>query len=117
MPRNEPRKIKVRISGRDRPPRGPTIDSTPTEPEPHHQPSRPDSITATVTAAKSRSLSYSDHQRHGNLIRVNPTQKDDRLVASVFNTQSVGLKEKRIEIVDFVKDEGVDILFLTETWM
>ena len=57
------------------------------------------------------------HQRQGNLIRINSTQKDDGLVASVFNTQSVGPKEKRTEIVEFVKDEGVAILFLTETWM
>ena len=87
-------KIKVRISGGDRTPRGPTVDSTPTEPEPHHQPSRPENITATVTAAKWRSLSYSGDQGHGNLIRINSTQTDDRLLASVFNTQSAGPKEK-----------------------
>ena len=36
---------------------------------------------------------------------------------SVFNAQSVAPKEKSAEIVKFVRDEYVDILFLTETWM
>ena len=114
--RNKPRKIKVRISGSDRPPRGPTIDYTPTEPEPHHHPSRPDSITATVTAAKLRSLSYSSHQLQGNLIRVNPTQKDDRLVVSIFNTQSVGPEEKWTEIVKLSK-MVLTFCFWQEAWM
>ena len=109
--RIEPRKIKVRISGSDRPPRGPTIDYTPTEPEPHHHPSRPDSITATVTAAKSRSLSYSDHQRQGNLIRVNPTQKDDRLVASVFNLSQLLLQKNEQKLWNLSKMKVLPFCF------
>ena len=31
--------------------------------------------------------------------------------------RSVGTDEKRIEIKEFVTDQAIDILFLTETWL
>ena len=64
--------------------------------------SHPDTTTATVTDAKSLFSSYSHHQKQGNLIRINPSQNDKGLTVSVFNTQSVGPKEKRTETVEFV---------------
>ena len=115
--RNEPRKISVRIDGSDRPVRPPPVDSISTQPDLKHHSSHPDTTTATVIDAKSLSSSYSHHHKQGNLIRINPSQNDKGLTVSVFSAQSVGPKEKRAEIVEFVKDECVDILFLTETWM
>ena len=86
---NEPRKIKVRISSSDRPPRGPTIDSL-----------LPSQNLTTSLLALIVSLLQSQplnralfHQRQGNLIRINSTQKDDGLVASVFNIQRLVLKK------------------------
>ena len=35
----------------------------------------------------------------------------------VFNAQSVEPKDKRTEIVEFICDECIDIMFLTETWI
>ena len=34
----------------------------------------------------------------------------------MFNAQSVGPRGKRTEIVEFIPDEDVDVMFLTETW-
>ena len=38
------------------------------------------------------------------------------LVAS-FNAQSVGSKEKRAMISDFISEKNIDIMFITETWL
>ena len=35
----------------------------------------------------------------------------------MFSAQSVGPREKCTEIVEFIRDEDVDMTFLTETWM
>ena len=35
----------------------------------------------------------------------------------MFNAQSVEPREKRTEIVEFIRDEDVDVMFLTEAWM
>ena len=40
-----------------------------------------------------------------------------RFFVCVFNAQSVGPRDKRTEIVEFICDECVDIMFLTETWL
>ena len=40
-----------------------------------------------------------------------------RFCVCVFNAQSVGPRDKRTEIVEFICDECSDIMFLTETWM
>ena len=109
--RNEPQKINVRINGSDRPVRQPPIDFISTHTD------HLDTTTATVTNAKSHFSSYSHHQKQVNLICINPSQNYKGLTASVFNGQSFGPKEKHTEIVEFVKDEHVDILFLTATWM
>ena len=115
--RKEPRKISVWIDGSDKPVHPPPVDSISTQPDLQHHSSHPDTTTATVIDAKSLSSSYSHHQKQGNLICINPSQNDKGLTVSVFNAQSVGPKEKHTEIVEFMKDECVDILFLTETWM
>ena len=36
---------------------------------------------------------------------------------SLFNAGSVGTAEKQTEICNFVQDQNIDILFLTETWL
>ena len=102
--RNEPQKINVRIDGSDRPVHQPPINFISTQPDLQHH------------SSKSHFSSYFHHQKQGNLIRINPSQNGKGLTVSV-NAQSVGPKEKRTEIVELVKDECVDILFLTETWM
>ena len=107
--RNEPRKISVRIDGSDRPLRPPPVDSMSTQPDLQHHCSHPDTTTAIVIDAKSLFSSYSHHQKQGNLIRINPSQNDKGLSVSVFNAQSFGPKEKCTQIVEFVKDECVDI--------
>ncbi|XP_076441126.1 uncharacterized protein LOC143280376 [Babylonia areolata] len=53
----------------------------------------------------------------GNVIAINGRHQDTRMTVGLFNTQSVGSKSKRTQIVDFIKDENMDILFLTETWL
>ena len=95
----------LRINGSDRPVRPPPVDSISTQPDLQHH------------SSKSHFSSYSPHQKQGNLIRINTSQNDNGLTASVFNAQSVGPKEKRTKTVEFVKDECVDISFLTEAWM
>ena len=42
---------------------------------------------------------------------------DDKLLVSLFNARSVGTAEKRTKICNFVQDQNIDILFLTETWL
>ena len=39
------------------------------------------------------------------------------LKVSVFNAHSVQSKQKRINIVDFIIDEHIDIMFITESWL
>lgn len=51
-----------------------------------------------------------------NLVDIKSSSRD-RLSVCVFNAQSVGKKSKRIDIVEFIRDENVDIMFLTETWL
>ena len=41
----------------------------------------------------------------------------DKLGVGHHNCQPVGSKSKRTKIVKFVKDECIDVLFLTETWL
>ncbi|XP_076449509.1 uncharacterized protein LOC143285944 [Babylonia areolata] len=53
----------------------------------------------------------------GNVIAINGRHQDTRMTVGLFNTQSVGSKSKRTQIVDFIKDENMDVLFLTETWL
>ena len=60
----------------------------------------------------------------GHLIEINiiknlsskSTCKESFLI-SLFNAWSVGTDEKRTEIKEFVTDQAIDILFLTETWL
>ena len=99
----------MRIDGSDRPVRPPPVDSISTQPDLRHSCSHPDTATATVTDAKSLFSSYFHHQKQGNLISINPSQNDKGITVFVLNAQSVGPKEKRKEIVEFVKDECVDI--------
>ena len=39
------------------------------------------------------------------------------VVSMVFNAQSVGQQQKRIEIANFVTSHSLDMFFLTETWL
>ena len=39
---------------------------------------------------------------------------DGKLLVSLFNARSVGTAEKRTEICNFVQDQNIDILFLTD---
>ena len=43
-----------------------------------------------------------------------PSSADDKLLVSLFNARSVGTAEKRTEICNFVQDQNIDILFLTD---
>ena len=42
---------------------------------------------------------------------------DDKLLVSLFNARSAGTAQKRTEIFNFVQDQNIDILSLTETWL
>ena len=42
---------------------------------------------------------------------------DDKLLVSLFNARSAGTAQKRTEIWNFVQDQNIDILFITETWL
>ena len=60
----------------------------------------------------------------GNLIEINIINNlsskstcKEFVRIGLFNTWSVGTDEKRTEIKEFVTDQAVDILFLTETWL
>ena len=54
---------------------------------------------------------------HRKVTSFTPMQRNKtRFFVCVFNAQSVGPKDKRTEIVEFICDECID-MFLTETWM
>ena len=55
----------------------------------------------------------------GSLIRINTNLKCQFLTVCSFNAQSVAgnRNDKRSEIELFVRDESVDVLLLTETWL
>ena len=73
----------------------------------------PDEIDSTA----SDTLLACGHTQKGNLIYIDAEKQGTRFSVCVFNAQSVGPKDKRTEIVEFICDECVDIMFLTETWM
>ena len=73
----------------------------------------PDEINSTA----SNTLLACGHTQKGNLIYIDAKKQDTRFSVCVFNAQSVGPRDKRTEIVEFICDECVDIRFLTETWM
>ena len=59
---------------------------------------------------------------HGNLIEINIVNNlsskstcTESFRTGLFNAQSVGTDEKQTEIKEFVTDQAIDILFLTET--
>ena len=45
------------------------------------------------------------------------TQNSEPLRISIFNARSIGTKEKRVAISDFILENAVDIMFVTETWL
>ena len=45
------------------------------------------------------------------------TEKTRKVTVTVFNARSVGEKSKRSDISDFIVDNDVHVLFLTETWL
>ena len=45
------------------------------------------------------------------------THKTEQLKISLFNVGSVETKEKRVAISDFIFDNAVDIMFVTEAWL
>ena len=59
----------------------------------------------------------------GNLIEININNLSSKSTCKksfrigLFNARSVGTDEKRTEIKEFVTDQAIDILFLTETWL
>ena len=63
----------------------------------------------------------SDNHRHRDLIYVSLQPDSQSFNAGfrtvLFNAQSVGSSEKRAEISTFVSDNGIDLLFITETWL
>ena len=78
-----------------------------------------DSFISVDTATKITPdpLCYHSHTQQGKLIYI-PCENSNKLFTiCVFSAQSVGPREKRTEIVNFVRDEDVDMMFLTETWM
>ena len=72
----------------------------------------PDEIDSTA----SDTLLACGHTEKGNLIYINAKKQNTCFSVCVFNAQSVGPRDKRTEIVEFICDECVD-MFLTETWM
>ena len=61
---------------------------------------------------------------HENLIEINIVNNlslksscTESFCIGLFNAQSVGMDEKRTEIKEFVTDQAINILFLTETWL
>ena len=45
------------------------------------------------------------------------TKKTRKVIVAIFNARSVGEKNKRSAINDFIVDNDVDVLCLTETWI
>ena len=88
--------------------------------------SRSDNINASSTQTNfthpnSTATGRSDNHRHRDLISVS-LQPDSQssnagFRIALFNAQSVGSSEKREEISTFVSDSGIDLLFITETWL
>jgi len=60
---------------------------------------------------------HAKHRCLSNLVDIKSCSVDHQLTVAVFNAQSVGNKLKRIDIVEFIQDEHVDMMFLTETWL
>ena len=80
-----------------------------------HQPFPSHQMKSNSTA--SDTLLACGHIQKGNLIYIDAKKQDTRFSVFVFNAQSVGPRDKRTEIVEYICNECVDIMFLTETWM
>ena len=89
--------------------------------------SRSDNINAlplssqTTLPNSTAATGLSDNRRHRDLISVSLQPDSQSFNAdfrtALFNAQSVGSSEKRAEISTFVSDNGIDMLFITETWL
>ena len=62
-------------------------------------------------------LSDHSHTQQGNLIYIQCENCNKLFTICVFDAQSVGPQENRTEIVKFIRDEDIIMMFLTETWM
>ena len=71
----------------------------------------------TATKVMPDPLSDHSHTQQGNLIYIQCENSNKLFTICVFNAQSVEPREKRTEFVESIRDEDVDMMFLTETWM
>ena len=79
-----------------------------------HQPFPLDQIKSTV---QPRTL-FSHVVTHRKVASFTSMQRNKtRISVCVFNAKSVGPRDKCTEIVEFICDECIAIMFLTETWM
>ena len=64
--------------------------------------------------------SATQDQRGKSYKHLSKLKKDlinNNLIIGLFNAHSIGSKQRRIQIVEFIKDEKIDLLFITETWL
>ena len=79
------------------------------------------STQTNFTHPNSTATGRSDNHRHRDLISVS-LQPDSQssntgFRIALFNAQSVGSSEKHAKISTFVSDNGIDLLFITATWL
>ena len=60
---------------------------------------------------------FNGHLQKGIFDHGRDIQDSEQLKISLFNARSVKTKEKRVAISDFIVDNAVDIMFVTEAWL
>ena len=80
----------------------------------HHY-SRDGNIPTVIS--KRRQNQFQRPLRPRNILKPIKNKVHNNLKIGLFNAHSVGTKARRIQIVEFLQDQFIDILFLTETWL
>ena len=79
-------------------------------------------ITTVASSTRKRSslqssTSRGSYARHLVTIPLHDPRTPQTLLLSLFNARSVSTSRKKTEICNFIIDNDVDIMFLTETWL
>ena len=74
-------------------------------------------ISTMIGNRTSKPLHNISKRSYQNLKNMNKILVKDNLIFGLFNAHSISSRERRIQIKEFIKDEHIDLLFITETWL
>ena len=114
--KNERRKIKVIVGFRDQLSSDSSSSPTPCQ---HTTSVPPSSLPSDREDLSASSLSAPLRPPHRQLLHIplSSSSAENTLLVCLFNARSVGTSRSRSDIYTFIKDNNVDIMLLTETWL